>query len=453
MNVDTALLQRESGRNPIRVGMVGAGATGRAIALQLGTPVPGMRLVAIANRTPAHGERAFREAGFREWRRVTSVRAAEAAINSGVPVLTEDPSVLTACPAIDILIEATGTIEAAVRVVLQAFEYGKHVVLVNAELDSLVGPILKMRADSAGVVVTHTDGDEPGVAMTLLRYLRQLGLRTVAAGNIKGMVDHYRTPETQRGFAEKYDQDVRKVTSFADSTKLSMETTVVANATGFHVGRRGMYGPSCSYVRELAKLLPAEQMLETGLVDYSVGAMPMTGAWVIVHEDSPLKRAQLTYYRLGDGPFFVFYTPFHLPHVQIPSTIGRAVIHRDPTVAPLAGPVCEVLTVAKRDLKAGERLDGVGGFCTYGLIDNRAAARAIGALPIGLSEDCVLRRDIAKDEVISFDDVQSPSGRLAENLWREQNERWPLKTAFSSPRSVEVPLEPARILDASLPNI
>src|SRR5215475_1727292 len=121
MSVDEALRELEAKGRPVRVGMVGAGATGRAIALQLGTPVPGMRLVAIANRTPAHGERAFREAGFQEWRRVTSVRAAEAAINSGIPVLTEDPTVLTACPAIDILIEATGTIEPAVRVVLQAF--------------------------------------------------------------------------------------------------------------------------------------------------------------------------------------------------------------------------------------------------------------------------------------------------------------------------------------------
>jgi predicted homoserine dehydrogenase-like protein len=136
-------------------------------------------------------------------------------------------------------------------------------------------------------------------------------------------------------------------------------------------------------------------------------------------------------YKLGDGPFFVFYTPFHLPHLQIPSTIGRAVIHRDATVAPLAGPVCEVITIAKRDLKAGERLDGVGGFCSYGLIDNRAAARAIGALPIGLSEGCVLRRDIAKDAAISFDDVESPHGRLAEKLWREQNERWPLAASFA----------------------
>jgi predicted homoserine dehydrogenase-like protein len=435
MAVDTVLQQREAEGNPIRVGMVGAGATGRAIALQLGTPVPGMRLVAIANRTPEHAERSFREGGFKEWRRVKSASEAEAAINHGVPVLTEDPHVLTACNAIDILIEVTGTVETAAHVVLDAFDHGKHVVLVNAELDSLVGPILKAKADEAGVVVTHTDGDEPGVAMTLLRYLRTLGLRPVAAGNIKGMVDHYRTPETQVGFAKKYDQDVRKVTSFADSTKLSMETTVVANATGFHVGRRGMYGPSCSYVRELSTLLPAEQMLKTGLVDYSVGAMPLTGAWVIVHEESPLKKAQLSYYRLGDGPFFVFYTPFHLPHIQIPSTIGRAVIHRDATVAPLAGPVCEVLTIAKRDLKAGEKLDGVGGFCSYGLIDNRAEARAVNALPIGLSEGCILKRDIAKDDVISFDDVESPSGRLVEKLWHEQNERWPLETTTSQARS------------------
>jgi predicted homoserine dehydrogenase-like protein len=432
MNVDTALLEREKAGKPIRVGIIGAGATGRAIALQLGTPVAGMRLVAISNRTAAHGERAFREAGFQEWRHAESARQAEALIDQGVPVLTDDPSVVTTCDAIDIVVEVTGTVEAAAHVVLQAIEHGKHVVLVNAELDSLLGPILKAKADAAGVVITHTDGDEPGVAMTLLRYLRSLGLRPVAAGNIKGMVDHYRTPETQRGWADKYDQDVRKVTSFADSTKLSMETTVVANATGFHVGRRGMYGPACKYVREIANLLPAEQLLSTGLVDYTVGAAPLTGAFVIVHEDSPLKIAQLSYYRLGDGPFFVFYTPFHLPHIQIPSTIGRAVIHHDATVAPLAGPVCEVLTMAKRDLKAGERLDGVGGFCTYGLIDNRAAARAVDALPIALSEGCVLRRDISKDAVISFADVDSPNGRLVETLWREQNGRWPVETTASS---------------------
>ncbi len=437
--IDTALRGLEAKGLPIRVGLVGAGASGRAIALQFGTPVPGMRLVAIANRTPEHGERAFREAGIHQWSLVNSARQAEAAISRGLPALTDDPSVLTQCEAIDVLVEVTGTVEVAARVVLDAFRHGKHVVLVNAELDSLLGPIIKVKADEAGVVVTHTDGEEPGVAMTLVRYLRTLGLRPVAAGNIKGMVDYYRTPETQRGFAEKHHLDVRKVTSFADATKLSMETTILANATGFRVGRRGMYGPACVDVRQIANRLPAHEMLEAGLVDYALGAAPHTGAFVVVYEDSPLKKVQLAYYKLGDGPFYVFYTPYHLPHIQIASTIGRAVIHRDPTVAPIAGPVCEVVTVAKRDLKAGERLDGIGGFCTYGLIDNAKDARALAALPIGLSEGCTLLRNVSKDDLISIDDVESPRGRLAEKLWREQSARWPLVVQASRTQSAKAP--------------
>jgi predicted homoserine dehydrogenase-like protein len=431
MIVDTALRELEATGHPIRVGMVGAGASARAIALQLGTPAPGIRLVAIANRTTEHGERAFREAGIAEWRRVETAREAETMIARGLPVLTNDPSVLTTCDGIDVLVEVTGTIETAAGVVLEAFGHGKHVVLVNAELDSLLGPILKAKADQAGVVITHTDGEEPGVAITLLRYLRSLGLRPVAAGNLKGMVDYYRTPDTQQAFAEKYGQDARKVTSFADATKLSMEATVLANATGFQVGRRGMYGPACEHVREMADLLPADQMRGTGLVDYALGAAPYTGAFVIVHEEVPLKQAQLAYYKLGNGPFYVFYTPYHLPYAQIASTIGRAFIHRDPTVAPLAGPVCEVVTMAKRDLKAGERLDGIGGFCAYGLIDNATAARAVAALPIGLSSGCKLFRDISKDDVISIHDVESPRGGVADALWREQDARWPVVTQAS----------------------
>ena len=435
MAIDVLLQEREAAGRPIRVGMIGAGATGRAIALQLGTPVPGMRLAAIANRTPAHGERAFREAGIGAWRRVSSAREAESVIASGAPALTDDPSVLAACDAIDVIVEVTGSIAPALDSTLQAFNHGKHVVLVNAELDSLLGPILKKKADAASVVLTNTDGDEPGVAMTLLRYLKSLGLKPVAAGNIKGMVDHHRNPDTQRAFAEKNDQDARKVTSFADATKLSMETTVLANATGFHAGRRGMYGPACNYVGDIAKLLPAKQMLATGLVDYALGAAPHTGAFVVVHEETPLKKAQLAYYKLGDGPFYVFYTPYHLPHIQIASTIARAVLLHDATVAPMDGPVCEVVTVAKRDLKAGERLDGVGGYCAYGLIDNRQAARAMDALPIGLSEGCVLRRDVARDDVLTFHDVETLADDKAAALWREQNAQWPLAAQAAQRRS------------------
>jgi predicted homoserine dehydrogenase-like protein len=416
---------------------VGAGASARAIALQLATPAPGIRLVAIANRTLEHAEGAFREAGLTDWRRAETAREAESAIRSDKAIVTDDASLLTNCGAIDVIVEATGTIEAAARVALDSFDNRKHVVLVNAELDSLLGPILKVKADEAGVVVSHTDGEEPGVAMTLLRYLRSLGLLPVAAGNLKGMVDYYRTPETQREFATRYGLNPQKTASFADATKLSMETTILANATGFQAGRRGMYGPACKHISEIADLLPARQMLETGLVDYALGAAPYTGAFVIVYEDAPLKKAQLAYYKLGDGPFYVFYTPFHLPYAQIAATIGRAVIHQDATVAPLGAPVCEVVAIAKRDLQAGERLDGIGGYCAYGLIDNAANARAVNALPIGLSEGRTLIRDVAKDQAISFADVSTVPESLANGLWCEQYSRSKIGARVSSQRAAD----------------
>ena len=160
MSLDRELQGLENAKRPIRVGMVGAGATGRAIALQLGTPVPGIRLVGIANRTPEHAERAFREAGFAQWMNVQTSREAEERIAEGVPVLTDNPDVLTNCDAIDVLVEVTGTVEQAAHVVMDAISHRKHVVLVNAELDSLIGPILKAKADEAKVVLTNTDGDE-----------------------------------------------------------------------------------------------------------------------------------------------------------------------------------------------------------------------------------------------------------------------------------------------------
>src|SRR5215469_16663979 len=147
MTVDTMLQELESYGRPIRIGMVGAGAAGRAIALQLGTPVRGIRLVAIANRTRQHAERAFREAGFSEWGYADSSREAEAVMSYGLPVLAEDPSVLTRCDSIDVIVEVTGTVDLAAQVVLYGLNHGKHVVLVYAEFDSTMGPILKAKAD------------------------------------------------------------------------------------------------------------------------------------------------------------------------------------------------------------------------------------------------------------------------------------------------------------------
>jgi predicted homoserine dehydrogenase-like protein len=423
MSLDRELARRAAANAPIRIGMVGAGVTGRMLAVHLlSPPVPGVRLVAIASRTPANAVDAFALAGIAA-RSVSSLTALEDHVERDVPVVSEDPHLLCEASNIDVVIEVTGTIDFGARIAMAAIRHRKHVVLVNAELDSTLGPILKVHADRAGVVVTNTDGDEPGVAMNLVRYVRMLGLRPVAAGNVKGLIDRYRTPETQQDFAARHRQNPVKVTSFADGTKLCMEAAILANATGFKVGQPGMYGPRCAHVKEMADLLPRDELLGGGLVDYALGAEPHTGAFVIVFEEHRRKRQELAYFKMGDGPFYVFYTPYHLPHVQVVSTIARAVLMADATVAPLGAPVCEVATCAKRDLKSGEVLDGVGGFLAYGVIDNAASFGANELLPMGLSEGCRLVRDIAKDAPVRWTDVDVPAGRLCDELWQEQGGR------------------------------
>jgi len=142
---------------------------------------------------------------------------------------------------------------------------------------------------------------------------------------------------------------------------------------------------------------------------------------VVVHEEHPGRRKHLDYFKMGKGPLYVFYTPYHLPHIQIASTIARAVLLGDATVAPLGKPVCSVAAVAKKDLKAGEVLDGVGGFTSYGVIENVDIFKAENLLPMGLSEGCRLLRDVSKDKAIQFTDVELPAGRLCDRLHEEQN--------------------------------
>ena len=418
--VDAALERREREGRPVQVGLVGAGYMGRGIALEILTPVRGMRLAAVANRTLNEARRAYVEAGVDNVVTVDSVGRLERAIATQRYAVTEDPLLLCRAENIDVIIECTGEVEFGARVALEAIEHGKHVVLMNAELDATLGPILNVYADRNGVVITNTDGDEPGVAMNLYRFVKMIGYRPVAAGNFKGMIDPYRTPATQAAFAERHHQKPRMITSFADGTKLSMEATILANATGFRVARRGMYGHRCAHVRDTLTLYSLDELLRGGLVEYVLGAEPHTGAFVLGYSDHPTKREYMSYFKMGEGPLYAFYTPYHLPHLQIVPTVARAVLFRDATVAPRGEPVCEVLTVAKRDLQAGEVLDGIGGFTCYGTIDNADVARRENLLPMGLSQGCRLSRDVALDHPITYDDVVLPEGRLADRLRAEQ---------------------------------
>jgi predicted homoserine dehydrogenase-like protein len=260
--------------------------------------------------------------------------------------------------------------------------------------------------------------------MNLLRLVRSLGCRPVAAGNVKGFYDPYRNPETQREFAASVGQDPQMVASYADGTKLALEATVLANATGFRVGRRGMFGFRCTHVRDLATLLDPTTLLAAPLVDYTLGAEPGSGVFVVAYEDDPDSARYLRYFKLGDGPLYVFYTPFHLPHLEVGLTAARAELFGDAAVAPAGGPVCEAITVAKRDLEAGEVLDGAGGFAAYALIENADASIPAGLLPIGLSEGRRLRRAVARDEPIAFADLEPRETTLAERLYEEQLDRF-----------------------------
>jgi predicted homoserine dehydrogenase-like protein len=327
---------------------------------------------------------------------------------------------------VDVVVEATGEIDFGSTVAMLAIENGKHLVLVNAELDSTLGPILKTYADRAGVVFTDTDGDQPAVLMNLVREAQLLGFRPLLAGNIKSLLDNYRTPETQKAFAEAVFQRPKMITSFADGTKIAAEMATLANGLGFGVSVRGMAGPACSRVEEAAGLFDVDELLERPIVDYILGAEPSFGVFVLGHSEQPLARRYMKIYKMGDGPVYTFYRPFHIGPLETPLTIARAAIFRDAALTPLGPPVCDVVALAKRDLKTGETLDGVGGFTCYGVIENTVVARRENLLPMGLTDNCRVARDVEKDTALTFDDVTLPSERLCDRLWREQVERFPV---------------------------
>jgi len=423
--VDRALEERARNHNPVRVAMVGAGAMGRGIALQIFSAVPGMRLVAISNRHPEAARKVYAEAGARSVVSVDSVAKLEEALWREEYVVTDDPTILCEAKGIDAILEVTGSIEFAADVVLKAIENRKHVIIMNAELDGTVGCILKVYADKAGVVLTNTDGDQPGVIMNLYRFVKGLGVKPVLSGNIKGLQDPYRNPTTQQEFARKWQLTPQMVTSFADGTKISFEQAIVANATGMRVAKRGMLGPTVSFgtpIQEAVNWYPLEAMMEgQGIVDYVIGAAPNPGVFVLGTHDHPTQQHFLNLYKLGAGPLYCFYTPYHLCHFEVPNTIARAVLFGDAAITPLGAPYVDVVATAKIALKAGQVLDGIGYYMTYGQCENTDVARAENLLPMGLAEGCRLNRNIPKDRVLTYDDVEIPEGRLCDRLRSEQD--------------------------------
>lgn len=422
--VDKALEKLEKQGKPIRIGMVGAGFMASGAALEIVKYRKGIRLVSIANRNIAKAKKAFENAGKKEILEATSQSEFDNQISEDRAIITADYKLLCSSKNIDVILEMTGDVEFGANVAMESIRNKKHFVSFNAELFATLGSILKKYADEKGVIFTLADGDQPVVQMNLYRFVKELGVKPVLCGNIKGLHDPYRNPTTQEGFAKKWGQNVEMVTSFADGSKISFEQAVVANATGMGVGKRGMYGPIVepgTLITESVNWYPKEQLLNgSGIVDYVVGAVPAPGVYVLGTIDDPIQKHYLNLYKLGDGPLYCFYTPYHLCHFEVPNTIARAVVFGDIALAPIGKPYVDVVATAKRDLKKGEVIDGIGGYMTYGLCENYETARKENLLPMGLAEGCILKNDIKKDQVLTFDDVQLLRGRLSDKLWAEQ---------------------------------
>jgi len=420
--VDTALRQREAKDRPIQVALIGAGFMAQGLANQITHSVPGMRVASVYARRLEQALAVCAYAGLGDPLIASSQAQVDYAIGASRPVVTDDPFLLCCTEKIDVLVDLTGSVEFGAQVVLEAARNGKHSVLMNAELDATIGPILNVYAQRAGVIMSACDGDEPGLQMNLVRWVQGLGLTPRVIGNVKGLQDPYRNPETQRGFAEKWGQNPAMVTSFADGSKISFEQTIVANATGFKVLQRGMSRgvKFDGSPLELPSLYDVDQARELGgIVDYTVGPAAAK-VFVLAEHPDPKQRHYLSLYKLGEGPLYPFWIPYHLPHIETPNAIARVALFGDELARPLDGPSVEVCAVAKRDLKADEILDDYGMFMTYGEAVNAAEMCERRLLPEGLVEGCKLLRDVPKDEVLTYDDVELPAGRIADRLRAEQ---------------------------------
>src|SRR2546430_12150035 len=238
--VDKALQARAEQGNPIKVAILGGGFMAQGLTNQIVNSVPGMSMVAIDSRKPQKAIHVLTYSGLENPIEAIAQSQLDDAIRDGKPVFTQDVMLLARSEQVDLIVDTTGSVEFGAHVLLEAFKHRKDVVLLNAELDATIGPILQVYAEKHRVILSACDGDEPGLQVNLYRWVKGLGLTPRVMGNIKGLQDPYRNPSTQKAFAEKWGQNPAMVTSFADGSKISFEQAIVANATGFVVKSRGM---------------------------------------------------------------------------------------------------------------------------------------------------------------------------------------------------------------------
>lgn len=426
--IDRALETRSKNGNPIRVALIGSGFMGKAVANQIMNSSNGIHLVAIGSRTIESANFAWKLSGIDNFRHVNEKGDIKKCVERRIPVSTENCLGLCDIEPIDLILELTGSVRFGSELAIKCIQSGKDFLTMNAELDATVGTMLKHLAEKAGVIYSLSDGDQPGVQMNLWRFARTIGLQPLVCGNIKGLHDPYRNPTTQEAFAKKWQQNPYMVTSFADGTKISFEQACVANATGMSIEERGMRGGTFTgHVDELCinNRYNIDQLIRLhGVVDYTVESKPGPGIFVLATTSDTSNKRMLDLYKLGKGPLYCLYTPYHLCHFEIPISIARVVIMRD-TILASSRPSVEVITMAKKNLESGAIIDAIGGFMTYGLCERYSESMKESLLPMGLAEGCRLNRSVGKDSPITYADVEFPDNHILYRLRSQQDRMWP----------------------------
>lgn len=416
---------RERADNPIRVGLVGAGAMGKGIAWQV-SHTPGMRLIFIGDLDIEIARDTARLIGKEpvetDGETLPEISGDQVLITTDSLALLKKNDVLK----MDAFAEATNAIADACEYCLAAIEGGMHVILMNAEVDLVYGKLLGHEARKHKVIVTSDAGDQHGVLMTMIEEIEMWGFDIVQAGNIKGFLNLYATPESIRPEAEKRNLSAIQCCAYTDGTKLNIEMALLCNALGLTPFKDGMEGPRCADVKEVLDLFDFDAYEGQGRVDYILGAEPGGGVYVVGRCDDEFQHPYLWYYKLiARKPYYLFYRPYHLCHLETTRAIAKAVLYNEATLTQDCGQVADVYAYAKQDLKAGQNVThGIGGPECYGMLRTRADAQAQNHLEISHLEGepgklPVLKRDIAKDEIVTYDDVEFPDIKYHHLLARQ----------------------------------
>jgi predicted homoserine dehydrogenase-like protein len=420
------LLKREAEGQPIRLGVSGAGWMGSGFLAQV-AHVPGMEVIVLADADPRAAWEAYTATGVKGDDIVEAAAPGPAmdALRAGKRVITGDCTLAAQLEAVDIVTDVTPSPATGAETAYACIQHGKDVVLVNIEADVTVGRILKKLAQDAGVLYSVSSGDEPGCLMELYDFVGSLGYELIVIGKGKNNpLNPAATPETVAESARRADKDPFQVASYVDGTKTMFEMNCAANATGCLPMQRGMIGPEATLetVSEIFALEEDGGITQfPGAVDFVQGSSMSGGVFVTVRVEDDRIRGDLQYLKVGKGKYFTFFRPYHLWFLEAPISIARAHFQRQVTLVPLDRPVAEVMTVAKRDLKRGERLDDFGGYTFHGVIDRAEVARGLNALPAGLAPGAEIVRPVATGEILTWDDVRPDENSTVVRLRRQQD--------------------------------